>query len=135
MKWLLGLSESLQQFIIYSLIAVIIGLGATSGYLYVSKASVEVKLAQTESNYNTCKTNTITLENSVKTQNEKIEEQKKQADLDKAAAKAKVDAANKTAEAKYNAALEKWKTEKPRDPTNLCLSAQESNADFIKAIK
>lgn len=132
-NWLTGLSSGLQQFFIYSLIAVIISLSGISGYLYVSKASMEVKLAQTESNYNTCKTNTVTLSTVIDNNNKKIEEDKKRADAEKLAAQSKVDAANKAAEKKYQAALEKWRTEQPRDPANLCLSSQEANAEFIKA--
>lgn len=135
MGWFSGLAAGIQQYIIYGLIAVIISLGATSGYLYVTKAHVEVKLAQTESDYKTCKINTSTLEDAIKQSNKRIDEEAAKSAAEKKAAEVKVIAANKAAATKYEEALKKFSNEKPALPDNLCLSAQQANADFLKANK
>ena len=135
MGWLSSLSTVVQQYVIYTLLALILSLSITSGYLYVTKAHVEVKLATAEANLYTCKVNTTTLEDAITKSNKKIDEDAAKSLVEKKAAEAKVAAANKTAAAKYEEALKKFNNEKPAIPDNLCLSAQQANAEFLKASK
>lgn len=135
MKYLTGLPSMVQNVIIYGLIALVLSLGITSSYLYVTKAHIEVKLAKTEANYNTCKQNTNILESSIKASSAKIQDMSDKSKKEKELADKAFKAIAATNAKTLGDLYKKYDKEVPKDPRDLCSSTQLANKEFLEKVQ